>query len=398
MTVQLVQHAQHAITTAATTCTVTLGAGTTAGNTLIVAVAYYTSGGSITVTGVTLGGSAGNFVQRATETPSGGPYLAVWENYSIPGGQTSVVVTLSVSGYAAVDVYEVSGLIPTGAWIRSAGDSGSGTAWTSGTGYPQPGNTFTVAIGAGPVTVAGPSTTVDLIPWTSSAVQTWNASSASGEVSGYMIAYQPETATRLFTYSGTCGSGDWAGLVASFEAPFVPVLTLPALTAGVTPSQGYMTSQLVQPLSFGQQKMVFRAICATTTQTIASSGFTLLSFDTILEDPWMGSTNSPESVWANTYSGFFQICLSVYTQTPPNANITLQIWITSDVGSTQVGAAALPASAGGCVQGSIWYEMSQIDDVVGVYASLQNASGDVTTSITPGQQSSIEILYLGAIG
>lgn len=393
MVAQFVQHAQHAITSSATTCTVTLGSGTTAGNTLVVAVAYYVSGGSISISGITLGGSAGNFIQRTTVTPSGGPYAAVWEDFNITGSQTSVVVTLSVSGFAAVDVYEVSGLVPTGAWIISSTDSGSGTSWSSGSGYPQPGDTFTVGIGAGPTTVTGPNTTVDLVPWTNSSVQTWI--SGFQEVSAYMLAYQPETAARNFVYTGTSGSGNWAGIVATFLAPFVPSVSLPMLTAGVTPTQGYMTQQLTQPLAFAQQRLVFRAVQAINAQTIPTSGFLLINFDTILEDPWMISGDSPSNAWVVPLPGYYAITAQVYTSTTPSTAITLQVWITSSVGSTQVGANLLQAGGGSAI-GTIWYEESQIDDVINVYCSVQNATSTFSTSIVSGQQSSVEIYYLGA--
>lgn len=124
MAVAYVQAAQGAGT--GTSLTVTLGTATTAGNCVLVMIYSDCSSVSQTVTGVTLGGSAGNFSQIAAESiPSNSLYTWAWADPSCAGGQTSIVVTTSqTSAYTlAAQLYEVSGVVAAGVLDLSAGAS-----------------------------------------------------------------------------------------------------------------------------------------------------------------------------------------------------------------------------------------------------------------------------------
>src|ERR1039457_1905745 len=111
MAISVVQTKTTSGSSTSTTLTVTLAA-TTAGNCLVVCVGGISSSW-YAVTGVTLGGLAGNF---AKATGSNSSYDGeIWVDDNCAGGQTSLVVTWAGTTEAAAVVYEISGLATSGA-------------------------------------------------------------------------------------------------------------------------------------------------------------------------------------------------------------------------------------------------------------------------------------------
>src|ERR1039457_5713175 len=89
----------------------TFGSATTAGNCVVVCIGLGYGTVNPTVTGVTLGGSAGNFaalVTSAIGTARGG--TAIWADPNCAGGQTAVAVTISGGSFKLAVAYEVSGV------------------------------------------------------------------------------------------------------------------------------------------------------------------------------------------------------------------------------------------------------------------------------------------------
>src|SRR5690348_9538589 len=100
---------------AGTSLSLTLGSATTAGNCLIVCIAGDAAATNPAVTGITLGGAAGNFAQVLTagSTSADAITTSIWADPNCAGGQTSVTVTFTVSGTfgICVTVMEWSGLL-----------------------------------------------------------------------------------------------------------------------------------------------------------------------------------------------------------------------------------------------------------------------------------------------
>ena len=220
MTIALAQAAVQNKGTGVTNITVTLGAGTTAGNTLIVAFCS-----TVAVAGsnpVTLGGSATNATQRVAEENSSGPAWAyIYEIYNIAGGQTAVKLTMGSSASILGTVFEVSGLVATGAFDKSnKGTSTSAATFSSGSsGTLSQANEFVVGIVAdnsqASNTFTGPSS-----PWTNEAQQ---QETAVNELCGYQIV----SATTALTYSGTSTGNEFsASAIATFEGSSVVTVTL----------------------------------------------------------------------------------------------------------------------------------------------------------------------------
>lgn len=187
--------------TSVSSITITLTSSTTAGNCLAAAIAVNNSG--VTVTGITLGGSAGNWTQQ--KTISGGATLFLWTDHNCAGGQTSVVVSLSAAVNVTAAVYEFSGVVATPPLDQSASASGT----SSGTFSSGATATTTVASevwfgAAGAKTTGGAGLVGPSSPWTSITQLVAGTVGATSMVAGYQIV----SSTGSAIYSGTETSGN----------------------------------------------------------------------------------------------------------------------------------------------------------------------------------------------
>ena len=198
---------------------VTLSA-TGTGNCLV--VFFGATGISVpTITGITLGGAAGNFAQAAGVTTA---ILdtEIWTDFNATPGQTAVSISFGGSSpHVAGRVEEWAGIITSGNPVdkTSTGNDGgsAGTSWSSGaTATLTQANETVVGMSANTSgtnnTITGPSS-----PWTNQAEvdQTVNL----GELNGWQLV----SATTAQTYSGTFNSlGRWAAVVVTLLEPAVP--------------------------------------------------------------------------------------------------------------------------------------------------------------------------------
>lgn len=208
MTISLVQSGS-ATATSGSTVTVTLGAGTTAGNCLIVCAGTLQSSANPAVSGITLGGSAGNFAVAKKLNAAGIRNCETWADPNCAGGQTSVVVSFSGGSGSAlrmnVWVMEWSGLATSSVTdATSSGSSSSSSSFSSGSTGTL-GQASELVVGAD----MGDSPTGPGSPWTN----------LTGLVSsgGFLIGYQVVSATTALTYSGTDVNTFWSAVIASFK-------------------------------------------------------------------------------------------------------------------------------------------------------------------------------------
>ncbi len=201
MAISLVQHKSG--TSATNTVTIALSS-TGSGNALIVVASYaILAGTGPQLSSVTLGGSGAGFASQvyfSGDSANNGS-LAIWANFSIAGGQTSLVVTApSGNTPIAVDVYEVSGGLnaldkaPAPVAVQA-----TGATWASpSTGVLSRSAEFAVGVVFGwnnagsAFTFTGPASV-----WTNEAQLT--PSTFTGQLSGYQIT----SSTTALTYSGT---------------------------------------------------------------------------------------------------------------------------------------------------------------------------------------------------
>jgi hypothetical protein len=240
--------------TSLTTLTVTLSSATTAGNCLIVVVGTSAGTDNPQVSGITLGGSAGNFASAETAYNDADVNAAIWADQNCAGGQTSVVITLTHGSGSSPTVnawvMEWSGVLTSGAVDKVNGANGSGTSWSTGsTGTLSQ----SVELIVGTVTSDGSSITAPGSPWT-------ELTQVSGSAVKTAVGYQVVSATTAVTYNGTSGSGDYGCCIASFKltgnlavalSPATVTITTPAVTPSarvpLSPATAAVTVPAITP-------------------------------------------------------------------------------------------------------------------------------------------------------
>lgn len=211
MGVAHVQDVQGDSATSATTLTLTLGGATTAGNCLVACISSSASVTNNSVSGVTLGGSAGNWASLVSAgTGAGEAITGIWADPSCAGGQTSVVVSVSGGSGSTVwlfaRVYEFSGLAAatSGLLDKSSTATASSSSWSSGTtaATTHASEAWVGLVITDSTTITGPAS-----PWSNGAQLT--------STLDFMSGYQVRTATGTAAYSGTfAGSESYIAVVA----------------------------------------------------------------------------------------------------------------------------------------------------------------------------------------
>lgn len=203
--------------TSGTSLTITLTSPTTAGNCLLVAVGATRSTTNPAVTGITLGGSAGNFAIAKGQNTAGDADAEIWVDPNCAGSQTSVVITFSAgSGTGqgnAAWVMEWSGLVTSAATDKTNGGSNTNGTFSSGaTGTLT--QASEVIIGCVMTFATGGTISAPGAPWTEL------GSLTAGTNNSFAAGWQVVSATTTQTYNGTVsGSGQvWASVVATFKA------------------------------------------------------------------------------------------------------------------------------------------------------------------------------------
>jgi len=166
-----------------------------------------------TITGVTLGGAAGNFgsspVFASGSSASG--RVEFWADPNCAGGQTAVQVTLNTSTGVITNahVFELSGVATSTPFDQSAG-----AAWTSGTSFSSGATGTTaqakeIAVGlaveftaSGPPTVSGPSS-----PWVNVTQETNNFTGSSWQTTVAGTNILSSTGTQTYSGSSTITNG-----------------------------------------------------------------------------------------------------------------------------------------------------------------------------------------------
>jgi hypothetical protein len=171
---------------------------------------------------------------------------------------------------------------------------------------------------------------------------------------------------------------------------------VPDFIPGYGPQQSDMQTLWVNPATFFRTRVVFRATQATTATTIPDSGaYTTIAYDNILEDPYSGWSASAHKWTAPAgYSGWYLATMCVFIASAANNDI-----LAANIGgSPQVEPAAASAqsnAAGGAVAANYAYLTGGQDALWGT-AALLNASASVSTSLTAGEQSSLEIIWISS--
>lgn len=222
-------------TTTANSTSVTIPA-TTAGNCLVVCVMSQQTAAQASVSGITLGGSAGNFADLKDEHFSHTSISTtfwdtfVWADPNCAGGQTSVAISGSNIGVlgggngGGVVVFEISGLASSSVLDAFSIGAAFSSSWSSGTsGTTTQASEIAIGATSGANTITGPGA-----PWTNS------APTSTACLAGYNIL----SSTGSVTYSGTSVGSGYAAVVVTLKTPATSSVSpfTPKKTARGTPS------------------------------------------------------------------------------------------------------------------------------------------------------------------
>lgn len=175
----------------------------------------------------------------------------------------------------------------------------------------------------------------------------------------------------------------------TFNAPVVPVFP-----AGFGPQATDFSTWWYQTASFLQNGVVLRVDQESAATSLPSTGATTtIAFDTVLEDPYSGWSASTH-LWTPPagYSGWYQVTLTVRTVTLANL-VDLRPAL---VGTTTYNLTTVQGNSNAGAGCSATFVVPLIggQDSVGGACQLLNSGANINTSLTAGQRSTMEIVFV----
>ena len=177
--------------------------------------------------------------------------------------------------------------------------------------------------------------------------------------------------------------------MATYGPPAVPVFN-----AGYGPQAADFNTWWYQTASFLQYGVVLRATQTTTATSLPDSGAaTTIGFDDVLEDPYSG-WDSGTFLWTPPagYSGWYQATLTVRT-VEVAANVNLRPLLAGTYGQALATAMGADTSGAG-VSGTFVVYLVGGQDTIGGACELLNSGSAKNTSLTSGQQSTLELVWV----
>ena len=177
-----------------------------------------------------------------------------------------------------------------------------------------------------------------------------------------------------------------------------PAPSVPNFIAGFGPQQSDMQSLWVNAAAFFQQRVIFRATQTTSATTLPSSGaITSVVPDNIIEDPYSGWSASGHH-WIAPIAGWYQVTVAVWITAPGATQTILNVYVFTPKGTTNptngepLVSVVMPNGTAGAE--ATWYCYFGVGDSVIGAAAIKNSSSNVTTSLTAGENSSIEVVWI----
>jgi hypothetical protein len=181
-----------------------------------------------------------------------------------------------------------------------------------------------------------------------------------------------------------------------------PSPSVPDFLAGFGLQQSDLQSLWVNAAAFFQQRVIFRATQTTTATTLPSSGaVTTIAYDNIIEDPYGGWSASTHKWTAPAgYSGWYQVTVTVWAATPGAINTVLSPFAGGSAAynpnsGVPLAGVPIPNSPAG-VEGSWYLWLTGGQDATWGAGAILNSGSNVLTNLTAGEQSSLEITWLGS--
>jgi hypothetical protein len=212
------------------TFTITFPNPTTAGNTIVVCAATHRFATNSTVSGITLGGSAGNFASVVAQNTATVTDTEIWYDPVCAGGQTHVAVSFAGGSGAGPGCWAVAYEVPAVLTVDQTSSNFSTSpvsTWTSGA---TPVTTsvneiwFGCAAGLSDLSVSGGN---------------WSVTDVAG--SGNPMGYSIAGAEAAAAYTGTiAAASDYTAVIAAFSLSTSPAYTVAGtpVTIGATNGAG----------------------------------------------------------------------------------------------------------------------------------------------------------------
>jgi hypothetical protein len=173
--------------------------------------------------------------------------------------------------------------------------------------------------------------------------------------------------------------------------------SIPDFIAGYGPQQSDWQSLWVNPLTFFQNRVVFRALQATTATTLPSSGaLTKIAFDDILEDPYSGWSSSTHE-WTAPVTGLYHVTFCVFMTsgaTNDEWSVLPQIVTPAVINYGEPLAAVALGTGASAAECTTYVYLQAGEDFVCGQAALLDASASLATNLTTGAQSSFEVMWI----
>ena len=166
----------------------------------------------------------------------------------------------------------------------------------------------------------------------------------------------------------------------------LPAPGAPVFVAGAAPQVSDMTSLVTTPFTFCSVGVAAR-LEQRTVQAIAATTLTVISFDTVLEDPYSG-WNAGSNSWLAPFSGYFEVTLTVGTAAV-NGTVAASVVVTGN--QYTMGEIATPSTNEGNATCSFIVPMiAGFDFIQGEVF----ATSAVNTSTNVGLRSCMEIRFV----
>ena len=177
----------------------------------------------------------------------------------------------------------------------------------------------------------------------------------------------------------------------TWPPPFVPVFP-----AGHGPLASDFDTWWFENASFLQNRVVFRAAQTTTATTLPDSGaVTTIGYDDVLEDPYSG-WDSGTFEWGppSGYSGWYQVTVTLRTANVADL-VDLRAGLTGEFTGQLTcvqGQSVTSTTSGVCATFGLYLTGGQ--DSVGGAGQILNSGAAAETSLTAGQNSTLEIIWV----
>ena len=167
----------------------------------------------------------------------------------------------------------------------------------------------------------------------------------------------------------------------------LPVPSPPIFPAGYAPLPADFTGWVTDSLGFCSTGVMFRAE-QQSAQSIAANTQTIVTWDTVLEDPY-GGWNAGNNSWLAPVSGWFEVTSTLIVASA-SGTLTNTVYVDS---ATQYAASAVsvPSTNPGGSCASFWVPMIAGTDFVQIRLNMTAATN---TDAGQGQRSTLEISFV----